>query len=105
MIGALDMDRAVKFYKEKLGLPLKFQTESYTEFETQGAVLALVKRDKIFVDAPLFTIPTQNAKEDFERFKKLEIEIREPLKKESFGWLFILKDSEGNIFEVVEYIK
>lgn len=36
-----DMKRAVSFYRDVLGLPLKFETPSWTEFATDGAILAL----------------------------------------------------------------
>ncbi len=36
-----DMDRAVKFYRDTLGLPLKFQSPHWTEFLTGETTLAL----------------------------------------------------------------
>jgi catechol 2,3-dioxygenase-like lactoylglutathione lyase family enzyme len=36
-----DMDRAVAFYRDKLGLELKFQSPFWTEFATGETVLAL----------------------------------------------------------------
>ena len=36
-----DMKRAVSFYKDVLGLPLKFESPGWTEFATDGATLAL----------------------------------------------------------------
>jgi predicted enzyme related to lactoylglutathione lyase len=36
-----DMDRAVKFYRDVLGLPLKFQSPGWSEFETGETTLAL----------------------------------------------------------------
>jgi lactoylglutathione lyase len=36
-----DMQRAVAFYRDVLGLPLKFQSPHWTEFATEGATLAL----------------------------------------------------------------
>lgn len=31
-----DMDRAVKFYRDVMGLPLKFQSPDWSEFSTGG---------------------------------------------------------------------
>jgi len=31
-----DMDRAVKFYRDVVGLPLKFQSPGWSEFSTLG---------------------------------------------------------------------
>jgi len=36
-----DMRRAVAFYQDVLGLPLRFQTPGWTEFATEGATIAL----------------------------------------------------------------
>jgi lactoylglutathione lyase len=36
-----DMKRSVSFYRDDLGLPLKFESPAWTEFATEGATLAL----------------------------------------------------------------
>jgi lactoylglutathione lyase len=36
-----DMDRAVKFYRDVIGLPLKFQSSGWSEFATGEITLAL----------------------------------------------------------------
>ena len=36
-----DMKRAVSFYRDTLGMPLKFESSGWTEFATDGATLAL----------------------------------------------------------------
>jgi lactoylglutathione lyase len=36
-----DMQRAVSFYRDVVGLPLKFESPGWTEFATDGATLAL----------------------------------------------------------------
>lgn len=36
-----DMDRAVKFYRDVVGLPLKFQSPGWSEFTTGETTLAL----------------------------------------------------------------
>ena len=36
-----DMKRSVSFYRDALGLPLKFESPGWTEFATDGATLAL----------------------------------------------------------------
>jgi lactoylglutathione lyase len=36
-----DMKRAVSFYRDVLGLPLRFESPEWTEFATEGATLAL----------------------------------------------------------------
>lgn len=36
-----DMDRSIEFYRDTLGIPLKFESPHWTEFKTDGATLAL----------------------------------------------------------------
>src|SRR5271170_7606570 len=36
-----DMHRAVAFYRDVVGLPLKFESPGWSEFSTEGATLAL----------------------------------------------------------------
>ncbi len=36
-----DMKRSVSFYRDVIGLPLKFESPGWTEFATEGATLAL----------------------------------------------------------------
>lgn len=36
-----DMKRSVSFYRDTLGLPLRFESPEWTEFATDGATLAL----------------------------------------------------------------
>jgi len=36
-----DMKKAVSFYRDVMGLPLKFETPGWSEFATEGATLAL----------------------------------------------------------------
>ena len=41
MIVVSDMQRSVEFYRDKLGIPLKFQSPDWTEFATGTTTLAL----------------------------------------------------------------
>ena len=41
IIFVSDMKRSVSFYREVLGLPLRFESPEWTEFATDGATLAL----------------------------------------------------------------
>ncbi len=45
IIFVSDMDRSVKFYRDVIGIPLKFESPGWTEFITEGATLALHKCD------------------------------------------------------------
>ena len=41
MVVVSDMQRSVEFYRDKLGIPLKFQSPEWTEFATGTTTLAL----------------------------------------------------------------
>jgi len=41
MIVVSDMSRSVRFYRETLGIPLKFESPDWTEFATGSTTLAL----------------------------------------------------------------
>lgn len=41
IIFVSDMQRSVSFYRDVLGVPLKFETPHWTEFATDGATVAL----------------------------------------------------------------
>lgn len=41
MVMVSDMARSVAFYRDKLGLPLKFESKDWTEFQTGATTLAL----------------------------------------------------------------
>jgi lactoylglutathione lyase len=40
-----DMTRSVAFYRDAIGLPLRFESPGWTEFSTDGATLALHQAD------------------------------------------------------------
>ena len=40
-----DMARSISFYRDVLGLPMKFDSPNWTEFATEGATLALHKSE------------------------------------------------------------
>jgi catechol 2,3-dioxygenase-like lactoylglutathione lyase family enzyme len=41
MVIVSDMARSVEFYRDKLGIPLKFESPEWTEFATGATTLAL----------------------------------------------------------------
>ena len=45
IIFVSEMDRSVAFYRDVIGIPLKFESPGWTEFITEGATLALHKGD------------------------------------------------------------
>ncbi len=105
IIGVIDMPRAVDFYRSTLGLPLKFQTPTYSEFKTGGAALALQKRVEVAKEGPSFSLPTNNIKKDHEALRRKKVKFWKDLSEEPYGWVMMPKDSEGNIFEIVQSVQ
>jgi len=50
IISVSDMKRSVSFYRDVVGLSLKFETPEWTEFATEGATWALHKTDVLNSD-------------------------------------------------------
>lgn len=97
------MERAVHFYRDTLGLSLKFQTAEYSEFATSGAVLALEKRNQVVGNGPCFTFSSSDIDSDRTKLRSMHVNFWKDLQQESYGRVMMPQDSEGNIFEIVQY--
>ena len=92
-----DMDRTVKFYRDVLGLPLKFQSPGWSEFVTGETILALHPASQKNLAGAVelgFNVP------DLDKFhKEMEakgVQFSMPPKKQDFGGLLAqFVDSEG----------
>ena len=42
-----DLDRAIGFYRDVIGVPLRFRADAYAEFPTEGAKFALFPRSEL----------------------------------------------------------
>ena len=91
-----DMDRAIAFYRDKLGLDLKFQSPFWSEFATGDTVLALHPASD---DNPPGSVELgfgiDNLREFYERREELGVEFtREP--KEMHGLHIAgVRDADG----------
>jgi len=52
IIFVSDMARSVSFYRDKLGLPVKFESPKWTEFATEGCTVALHLSDAKKTERP-----------------------------------------------------
>jgi lactoylglutathione lyase len=80
-----DMDRAISFYRDKLGLELKFSSPFWTEFSTGDTVLALHPSSELNAAGSVeLGFALDNLADFYERRQELGIEFtREP--KEMHG--------------------
>ena len=91
-----DMERAVKFYRDELGLSLRFQSPDWSEFETGETTLALHQASD---EHPAGTAQLGFGAEDIDRFyaekKDSGVEFTSA-PTEAFGSRIAkFKDSEG----------
>jgi catechol 2,3-dioxygenase-like lactoylglutathione lyase family enzyme len=93
-----DMDRAIGFYRDTIGLELDVESESWTTFRTGGCTLALhlvaVRRSGVGEPDPTFVVA--DAAAERERLAAADVvvtQIREPAPGVR---VFDLRDPDGN---------
>jgi len=99
-----DMDRAVRFYRDVLGLPLKFQSPGWSEFVTGETTLALHPASQ---KNPAGTVELGFAAQDlsqfYEELTQKGVRFNMPPTKQDFGGrLAQFVDSEGGRCSVGE---
>jgi lactoylglutathione lyase len=92
-----DMDRAVKFYRDVLGLPLKFESPGWSEFATGETTLALHPASQKNPAGTVqlgFTVP--DLQKYHEEMIARGVQFTMPPTKQDFGGLLAqFADSEG----------
>ena len=92
-----DMSRAVKFYRDVAGLPLKFESPAWSEFDTGATTLALHPASP---EQPAGTVRLGFGVPDLHQFHRdmteKGVRFTAPPKKQDFGGeLAEFVDSEG----------
>ena len=91
-----DMDRAIAFYRDKLGLDLKFQSPFWSEFATGETILALHPASD---DNPAGNVEVgfaaDNLGEFYARRDELGIEFTRQPKEEHGVHIAQIRDSDG----------
>lgn len=110
-----DMKRSIHFYRDVLGLPLKFESPGWTEFATEGCTLALHGGSKPSGHAAPDHMPAGSCHpgfevEDIEVFhQKLSAKgarcIQPPKMQDFGGKLAIYADPDGLPISVSEAVK
>ncbi|HXW62859.1 MAG TPA: VOC family protein [Candidatus Acidoferrales bacterium] len=99
-----DMDRAVKFYRDVLGLPLKFQSPGWSEFDTGETSLGLHPASET---NPAGSVELGFSVPDLEKFyqemtaKGMRFSIT-PQKQDFGGMLAQFLDTEGGRCSVAQ---
>ena len=96
-----DMDRTVAFYRDAMGLPLKFTTPEWSEFATGETTFALHIAG---AGKPAGTLQAGFNVPDIHQFygeaTARGVEFVSPPKAEEFGTLAALRDSEGAVVAI-----
>lgn len=109
-IPTLDLDRAISFYEEVFGFELKkvdlgnLQMAWFPQFDGEkGSTGALVYNPDFYVPSEkgtlvYFTSPSGDLDQEIEKVKTAggEIVVEKRQISEEYGYMFIMKDSEGN---------
>ena len=107
-----DMSRSVSFYRDVVGLSLKFQSDGWSEFATEGATWALHKSDDSNSENKNSEMePAGRCRSGFqvpnlEKFHKRMVELKVPCNQEPME-VFGAKiaqyvDPDGMVFSVGE---
>ena len=109
-----DLDRSVRFYRDVIGLPLRFANESYAEFATAGARFSLYARanlpELIGRDVPderaswpqgEVAFFVDNVDSEHNRLESLGVEILAPPTDRPWGERTLhIGDPDGNVIEL-----
>jgi len=101
-----DMKKSIEFYQGILGLPLKHQSEDWTEFFSNGTMLALrVARNKEKTKAALtilvgFMVNDLDA--TVKRLKEMKVKFFKEPREEPFGKHAIFEDPDEHMISIVQ---
>ncbi len=99
IVTVSDMKRSVAFYRDTLGLPLKFESPSWSEFDTPGTTLALHPAGehlKVQRGGISFGFTVKNIDEAYETLKARGLQFAMPPTMQDFGGkLAIFLDPDG----------
>ena len=92
-----DMDRAVKFYRDVVGFPLKFQSPGWSEFATGETILALHPASEKSPAGKIdlgFTV--SDLQQFYQEMQAKGVQFLMPPTKQDFGGMLArFVDSEG----------
>jgi lactoylglutathione lyase len=99
-----DMDRAVKFYRDVLGLGLKFQSPGWSEFSTGETSLALHPASERNPAGSIeLGFGVANLEKFYQEMSAKGVQFRMPPTKQDFGGMLAqFVDSEGRNCSVAE---
>lgn len=107
-----NVENAIAFYKEALGLPLLFSTDSMAFFECNGQrlLLALPEKEEFANSSSVIYFQVENIKDTYEELIKKGVSfIDQPhvvAKMDQIEtWMTFFKDTEGNTHALMSEIQ
>ncbi|MEH7273557.1 VOC family protein [Neobacillus vireti] len=107
-----DLERAIQFYKEKLGLPLLFTAGNLAFFESNGTrlLLSLPENEEFAKASSILYFQVEDIYASYEELSSKEVTfIDEPHLIAKMGqtetWMAFFKDDEGNTHALMSEIQ
>ncbi|MFS0863144.1 VOC family protein [Fredinandcohnia sp. 179-A 10B2 NHS] len=111
-IPVKDINRALDFYKEKLGLTLLFNTDSMAFFECDGLrlLLSLPEKDEFTHSSSVIYFQVTNIKDTFEHLVGKDvtfIDVPHVVAKmgQTETWMVFFKDTEDNTHALMSEVQ
>ncbi|SRR6266567_6719778 len=108
MLYVTDVEKAIPFYTEKLGLSIEDQLEGFVQFKQPqgtGAILALAQKGdgRPVQNAELWWL-VDDADATFAELSAKDVKIAQPLQDEPFGRTFAIQDPFGNTLYMMKLL-
>lgn len=101
-----EMENSLVFYKDILGLPIKSQSEDWTEFFINGTTLALhpaENKTKLKTGISILVgFMVNDLETNVKKLKENKVKFYKELKEEPFGKHAIIEDPDGHLISIAE---
>jgi predicted enzyme related to lactoylglutathione lyase len=103
-----DMERAMQFYQDTLGLEVEYATPAWVEFKAEGGTFALHKRDEAHKDVKnpggggIVGFVVEDIQRVADELRAKNVTVHGDIREEHFGKLLNIEDLDGNIINLFE---
>ena len=99
-VPVTDMDRAVKFYRDVLGLSVRSQSADWSEIDADGLMIGLNGREDASAasdgGAVISFQPDGSIEDEVDRLKAKGVDFTGGISDHDWGRIIPFKDTEGN---------